>query len=126
MSPQPWTPVDAEMRLRAIDEALDAAVEAVKHARDTEVARYGDYKAARRVALLSGECPKVTRGGYTTAERDAWVDIRAEKAEKVYERAKADREDAVDEMFKLKDQAMVVGKISDLVRQAYAVAGGRP
>lgn len=121
----PWTPVDAEMRLRDIDEALDPTVDAVKRARDIEVARHGQYKDARRAALLSAKCPKVSRGGYTTAERDAWVEQEAAEAEKAYERAKADREDAVDAMFKVKDQGAIVGKISDLVRQAYAVSGGR-
>jgi hypothetical protein len=120
---QPWTPVDAEMRLRAIDEALDAAVEAVKAKRDAEVTCHGKYKDARRAAMLSPVCPKVTRGGTTTAERDAWVETEAAAAEKAYDRAKADREDAVDDMFKLKDQGAIVGKISDLVRQAYAMAG---
>ena len=125
MSLSPWTPVDAEMRLRAIDAALDTAVDAVKAARDAEVTRHGAYKDARRTAMLSVKCPKVTRGGCTTAERDAWVEREAAAAEREYDRAKADREDAVDEMFKIKDQGAIVGKISDLMRQAYAMAGAR-
>lgn len=125
MTRAPWTPVDAEMRLRAIDESLEPVVEEVKKARDLEVTRHGEYKDARRAAMLSAECPKVTRGGVTTAERDAWVEREAADAEKAYERAKKAREDAVDDMFKVKDQGAIVGKISDLVRQAYAVGGGR-
>jgi hypothetical protein len=124
MSAQPWTPVDAEMRLRAIDAALDAAVEAVKRTRDTEVQRYGAYKDVRDAAMLSDQCPKVIRGGCTTAERDAWVSRESAKAEREYEQAKKDREDAIDDMFKLKDQGAIIGKVSDLVRQAYATAGG--
>jgi hypothetical protein len=125
MTRAPWTPVDAEMRLRAIDESLEPVVDAVKKARDTEVARHGEYKDARRAAILSDKCPKVTRGGWTTAERDAWVEREAADAEKAYEWAKKAREDAIDDMFKVKDQGAIVGKLSDLVRQAYAVGGGR-
>ena len=122
---QPWSPVDAEMRLRAIDAALDAAVAEVKRARDVEIKRYGEYKDAKTDAILSDDCPPVTRGGTTTAERDAWVDREARRAEREYEQAKRAREDAIDDMFKLKDQGMIVGKVSDLVRQAYATAGVR-
>ncbi len=35
------------------------------------------YERARHLAVLGGKSPKVTRGGYTAAERDAWVDEQA-------------------------------------------------
>lgn len=122
-TPSPWSPVDAEMRLRAIDAALDKATEEVKNRRDAEIKRWREFRDARNEAMLSPECLKVTRGGHTTAERDAWVECEAIEAEDAYKQATADRENAVDEMFKLKDQAAIAGKLSDLVRQAYA--GGR-
>jgi hypothetical protein len=126
MNLSPWTPVDAEMRLRALDLALDEVVQAVKRARDAEVTAWRQYRDTRNDAMLSDACPKVTRGGTTTAERDAWAEREAAPAEENYKRATAARENAVDEMFKFKDQALIAGKLSDLVRQAYATAGSRP
>jgi hypothetical protein len=125
VSASPWDPVDAEMRLRALDAALDAAVKAVRDARDEEVTRWRKFRDARNEAMLSDECPKVTRGGCTTGERDAWVEREAIEAESDYKRATAARENAVDEMFKLKDQGGIVGKISDLVRLDYVNTGRR-
>lgn len=122
---QPWSPVDAEMRLRAIDAGLDAVVAEVKRARDVELKHYRAFRDAKTDALLREDRPRVTRGGTTTAELAAWVDREVRDAEWDYEQAKKAREDAIDDMFKLKDQGMIVGKVSDLVRQAYATAGGR-
>jgi hypothetical protein len=119
----PMTPVEAEMRLREIDDALDGVVDAVKTARDIEVGKYDEVKRARRKAILSAQCPKVSRNGITTAERDAWVEDQVADLQFAYELATAAREYAVDQMFKVKDQAGIVGKISSLVQQAYAMAG---
>jgi hypothetical protein len=126
MTASAWDPVDAEMRLRALDAALDVAVTKVKDARDKEVGLWRKFRDARSDAMLSPDCPKVSRGGYTTGERDAWVEREVLDAEAAYKKAIADRENAVDEMFKLKDQAAIVGKLSDLVRLDYVNTGRRP
>lgn len=119
----PLTPVQVEQKLRQLVTDLTKAEQALRDARDAETAAEISYRSAHRRAMLSGECPKVTRGGYTTAERDAWVDDQCAEQWADYRIAQARREAASDHVRIQRDIAVTVQSLGALVRQAYAVAG---
>ena len=123
MSDDLTTPVGIESRLRQLVTDLAVSQQALAKTRDDEVRAKHAYGAAKRRHLLSPECPKVTRGGYTTAERDAWVDEKAKEECWKYELAEAKREAAQDHLRVVRDQAMVVMSLNSSVRTAYNVAG---
>ena len=123
MSDDLTTPVGVESRLRSLVTELTKAQQSLSSARDTEVRNKHAYEAARRKALLSEECPKVARGGLTTAERDAWVDEQVKDERWLYGVAEARREAAQDHLRVVRDQAMVVMALSKSISAAYAVAG---
>lgn len=117
------TPVGVESRLRHLVTDLTKAQLALAEARDAEVDAKHAHQAARRRAIFSPSCPKVARGGYTTADRDAWVEEQAAQQQRQYDLAVAAREAAQDHLRVVRDQAMVVMSISSSVRTAYNVAG---
>lgn len=108
MTTEPLTPVDIERRLRGLLNDLTRAQAALAQARDLEVDAKHDLGRARRRALLSGQCPKVARGGWTTSERDAWVDSEVADLQFAYDRAVVARESAQDHLRVLRDQAEIV------------------
>lgn len=120
---EPLSPIDVEKRLRRLVNELTGAQKALADARDAEVDRKHELGAARRRWLLSDERPKVTRGGFTTAERDAWVDDKIADLQLTYDAAVANRESAQDHLRVLRDQAEIVRSIGASVRQAYEMAG---
>lgn len=122
-TPEPLTPVDIERRLRRLVSDLTRAQQALAQARDLEVDRRHELNRERRRALLSQERPKVTRGGFTTAERDAWVDDRVAALQLDYDKAVIARESAQDHLRVLRDQAEIVRSLGASVRQAYEMAG---
>jgi hypothetical protein len=65
----------------------------------------------------------VTRGGYTTAERDAWVDDQVAGLRFDYDRATVVREAAQDRLRVLLAQAEIVRSLGASVRTAYEMAG---
>lgn len=117
------TPLDIERRLRWLVTELTRAQTSLAQARDLEVDARHAYERARRRALLSEKSPKVTRGGYTTAERDAWVDEQVTDLRFAYDRAAVTRESAQDHLRVLRDQAEIVRSLGASVRQAYELAG---
>jgi hypothetical protein len=117
------TPAGVESRLRSLVTDLTQAQQALAKCRDQEVRTKHAYEAARRTALLSEECPKVARGGLTTAERDAWVDEQVKDERWLYGVAEARREAAQDHLRVVRDQAMVVMALGKSITAAYAVAG---
>lgn len=126
MNPEPYeplTPVQVERRLRQLVTALSKAKNDLEQARNVEVDAKHAYQSARRRALLSSDCPKVTRGGYTTAERDAWVDDQAAELEMAFDRAEATRKAAEDHLRTTRDQAVVVATLAKSVNTAYQMAG---
>lgn len=120
---EPLTPVDVERRLRRLVSDLSRARQTLRDARDKEVAARHTFESAYRKTILGSDCPKVTRGGYTSAERDAWVAQRIEVQQRVYDWAKTEREAAEDHLRTLRDQAMVVMSLGRSVNQAYSMAG---
>jgi hypothetical protein len=117
------TPLDIERRLRGLLNDLTRAQGALAQARDIEVDAKHELGRARRRALLSGQAPKVARGGYTTAERDAWVDTQVADLQLAYDRAVVARESAQDHLRVLRDQAEIVRSLGASVRQSYELAG---
>src|SRR5690606_21536119 len=102
---------------------LTHAHQPLPRARDGEVRAKHSFDAARWRALFSGECPKVARGGYTTAVRDSWVDEQVKTSRYQYDVAVAKREAAQDHLRVVRDQSMIVMALASSIRAAYAVAG---
>lgn len=121
--PEHLTPLAIEQKLRQLVTELTRAQAALAQARDIEVDKKHEHDRARRRALLSEKSPKVTRGGYTTAERDAWVDEQVTDLRFAYDRAVVTRESAQDHLRVLRDQAEIVRSLGASVRQAYELAG---
>jgi hypothetical protein len=120
---EPLSPIDIERKLRSLVSNLTVAQSGLRDDRDAEVAAKHVYERIHRRAMLSDECPKVTRGGYTTAERDAWVDEKSAEAREAYEIAEARRKAAEDHLRTLRDQSMVVATLAKSVHLAYSMAG---
>ena len=117
------TPVAIEARLRYLYNRLAWTQKHLAEARDAEVAAKQALLSARRRVLLAPDSPKVTRGGYTTADRDAFVDSAVEDLEFAYRIAEAAREAAQDLLRITRDQASIVQSLGVSVRQAYGMAG---
>jgi hypothetical protein len=120
---EPLTPIAIERKLRQIGNDMSQARVALAEARDAEVATKHIFEREHRRALLSGDCPKVARGGYTTAERDAWVDEQCSGQREVYELAEVKRKAAEDHLRTLYQQATVAAVLAKSVHQAYATSG---
>ncbi|WP_101791094.1 hypothetical protein [Nonomuraea indica] len=123
MSDDLTTPVGIEAKLRRLVTDLTMAQQTLAKVRNDEVDAKHGYEAAKRRALFSGDCPKVARGGYTTADRDAWVDEQVRNLRYQYDLAVAKREAAQDLLRVVRDQAMVVMALANSVRTSYQVAG---
>lgn len=123
MSDEPLSPVAIERKLRELVNDLTRAQLALSSARDAEVEAKHAYEAAHRRAILSPECPKVTRGGWTSAERDAWVAEKAASEQRLYEVFEVKRKAAEDHLRTLRDQGVIVATLAKSVHQAYGMAG---
>ena len=123
MSDDLTTPVGIEARLRYLVTEMTHAQLTLAAARDEEVDAKHAHQAARRRALFSKDCPKVARGGYTTADRDAWVEEMAAEQQRQHDVATVRRETAQDRLRVLRDQGEIVRSLGASVRQAYGVAG---
>lgn len=117
------TPVAIERKLRELVNALAFAQSALREARDAEVKVKHEYERKHRRTLLSSDTPKVTRGGWTTAERDAYVDEKCEVEREAYEIAEAGRKAAEDHLKTVRDQSMIVMALGKSVGAAYSMAG---
>lgn len=119
----PLTPVDIERKLRQLVNDLGLSQQALRQARDLEVDARHDYERAKRRARLSDKCPKVTRGGWTAAEQDAWVENECGDLKFSADKATVVREAAQDRLRVLLAQAEIVRSLGASVRQAYEMAG---
>lgn len=120
---EPLTPVAIERKLRSIANAMTVAQSELRVARDAEVAAKHVFERTHRRGLLSSECPKVTRGGWTTAERDAWVDEQCAPVREAYEVAEVRRKAAEDHLKTLFQQGTLAAVLAKSVHQAYAMSG---
>ena len=122
---EPMTPVDSENQLRWVLRAMYDAQQELREQRDVEVSAKHEYERAHRAALLSDACPKVTRGGHTTAERDAWVNQECVAEREHYELTEVTRKAAEDRVRTLNAQSMVIAALAKQVNLAYQTAGDR-
>jgi len=120
---EPLTPLAVEAKLRQLVTDLSRAQAALAQARDLEVDAKHEHDRARRRAILSEKSPKVSRGGYTTADRDAWVDEQVADLKFAADKATVIREAAVDRLRVLIVQADLVRSLGSSVRQAFELAG---
>lgn len=123
MTQEPLSPAQIEDKLRRCVTDLTNAENDLRQKRDAETEAEIAYRAAHRKAMLSSECPKVTRGGYTTADRDAWVDEQCAVEWEAYRRAQAKCQAAQDHVRTVRDISSTVQSIGSLVRQAFSMAG---
>lgn len=117
------TPVEVERQIRWVQNQMTRAQAALREARDSEIAAKHAYEREHRRALLSGECPKVTRGGYTSAERDAWVEEQCAEAREAYELAEVARKAAEEHLRTLYQQGTLAATLAKSVNQAYQTSG---
>ena len=120
----PQTPPGAEAALQSFSEALEEAELALAEKRDLEVAAKAARDAAKRRALLSGECPKVRRDHCTVAERDAWVEDQIAGQQLAYELAKAARQGAYERLRTIGKQGSFQQSITKSVGDSYRGTGG--
>lgn len=116
-------PIDCERKLRSLVNEMTRAERALRKARDTEIHLKHLHKAARRVAFQSPECPQPSRGGYTVADREVWVEGQCAIEERVYDDAVADREDARDHLFTVREQATSVQSLLRSTWKAFEISG---
>ena len=119
----PLTPEAAERRLLTLDNQMTQAELRLREARDREVDAKHVWEAAKRRAFLSADCPKPTRGGYTVADRDVYVDDQCADEQRAYDIATAAREAAQDHHRTVRDQAMVAMALLRSVTTAYQMSG---
>lgn len=117
------TPVEIEEKLRGLVNEMYAAQKTLAKARDTETGAEIDYKRARARKTLSPDCPKPTRGGYTTSDKDAWIDEQVIGEWTAYKVATTAREVAQDNLRVVLAVAETVRSLGASVRTAYSLAG---
>jgi hypothetical protein len=121
----PWTPEQAENALRWVLRAMHQAQKDLKAARDAEVDAKHVYEKARREAFFSPNCPKPERGGYTVADREAYIERATADERQAYELASKEKEAAQDHLRTLNSQSVVLAALSKNVNQTYNVVGAR-
>jgi hypothetical protein len=117
--------LEAQHYMRWVLRAMHDTAKKLADLRDAEVDAKKEHEAARRRLMLSPECPRVERGGYTVADRDAWVDERCADQRTAYEVASAARESASDQLRTLNSQSVVITALSKNVAQVHGVLGER-
>jgi hypothetical protein len=117
------TPVQIESRLSASITDLTGAQRALQVARDEETDADIAFRIAHARAMLDKACPAVGRGGFTVAERDAWVHLRVKEEWERQRRASAVREAAQDHLRTVRDVVEVLRSLGASVRTAYEGAG---
>lgn len=121
MTYEPLSPVAVEAKLRALVTALTQAQQTLSKARDAEVdAEIALMRARDEIAKAA---PKVARGEFTVAEREAWIDTAVRDEWEVLRRAETERKNAEDLLRVTRDQASVVQSLARSVDTAYRLAG---
>jgi hypothetical protein len=117
------TPVDVEAKLRGLVNEMYAAQRALAAARDTETTAEIAYKRAKAQAFHHSDCPHVSRGGHTVADRDAWIDTKVMDQWAHARVATTAREVAQDNLRVVLAVAETVRSLGASVRSAYSLAG---
>ena len=117
------TPVQVEAKLTALVNEMYAAQKTLAEARDRETQAELAHKRARAKATLRPDCPKPTRGGYTTSDKDAWIDQQVDAEWAAHKVATMAREVAQDNLRVVLAVAETVRSLGASVRTAYSLAG---
>ena len=117
------TPAGAEAKLRELVSSITQAQVDLKEARNRETAAEVALKKARITAFHAGDCPKVTRGGYTVADRDAWIDRQTLEQWEAHRWATTAKESAQDYQKALVSVLEAVRSINALHKAAFSMAG---
>lgn len=117
------TPVQIETKLSGLVNEMYQAQKTLAAARDTETGAEIEYKRARARTTLRPDCPKPTRGGYTTSDKDAWIDEQVIAEWTAYKVATTVREVAQDNLRVVLAVAETVRSLGASVRTAYSLAG---
>lgn len=117
------TPVEIEQKLRDLVAEMYGAQRTLEAARNTETTAELTYKRAKARAFHDGDCPKVTRGGYTVADRDSWIDSKVMEEWAAAQIATTAREVAQDNLRVVLAVSETVRSLGASVRTAYSLAG---
>jgi len=117
------TPVDVEAKLRGLVTEMTQAQRALAAARDAETTAEIAYKRAKARAFHHSDCPHVSRGGHTVADRDAWIDTKVMDEWAQARVATTAREVAQDNLRVVLAVAETVRSLGASVRSAYSLAG---
>lgn len=109
-----WTPAQADSAMRWVQ---------LRERRDTEIDAKHTFESAKRAAFFSPGCPKPERGGYTVADREAFIERECAEARRVFELATAAREAAQDALRVLDKQSVVLASLNKNAQQAFNLAG---
>ncbi len=119
----PLSLMEAQQYQRWVLRVMWEATLELRAVRDAEVLAEQEYQSARRRAFFNEECPIVTRGATTVADRDAWVDREVEGFEEKWKLAKATTQAAKERMDTIRAQAMLISALAKTTQQIHAVAG---
>lgn len=117
------TPVEIEQRMVNLVTEMTNAQRTLAAARDAETAAEVAYKRAKARAFHHSDCPHVSRGGHTVADRDAWIDTRVMDEWAQARVATTAREVAQDNLRVVLAVAETVRSLGASVRTAYSLAG---
>lgn len=117
------TPVQIEAKLTALVTEMTTAQKTLAAARDAETTAEIALKRAHARAFHDGACPKVTRGGYTVADRDSWIDSQVMNEWAAHKIATTAREVAQDNLRVTLAIAETVRSLGASVRTAYSLSG---
>lgn len=117
------TPVEIEQKLRDLVNEMYTAQKSLAAARDAETASEIAYKRAKARAFHHSDCPHVSRGGHTVADRDAWIDTKVMDEWAAARVATTAREIATDNLRVVLAVSETVRSLGASVRMAYSLAG---
>jgi antirestriction protein ArdC len=117
------TPVEVEARLSGLVTEMTQAQRDLAKARDAETQAEIAYKRAKARAFHHSDCPHVSRGGHTVADRDAWIDTKVMDEWAQARVATTAREVAQDNLRVVLAVAETMRSLGVSVRSAYSLAG---
>jgi hypothetical protein len=117
------TPVEVEARLSGLVTEMTQAQRDLAKARDAETQAEIAYKRAKARAFHHSDCPHVSRGGHTVADRDAWIDTKVMDEWAQARVATTAREVAQDNLRVVLAVAETMRSLGASVRSAYSLAG---
>ena len=115
--------IEAQKFQRWVLRAMWDATNDLRAVRDAEVLAEQEYQSARRRAFFHPDCPIVTRGATTVADRDAWVDREVEDFEEKWKLAKATTQAAKDRMDTIRSQSVLISALAKTTAQIHGVVG---